>query len=239
MLKGGLRQTQPQKSHCYFIKGSSWGAGSPEEAKPECGIAAGSHRHAMGDGMEQKHTVMHGDGSLLGWEASEHSWGSLNSGQLGERASPQSQRTKDWRHRASRPCGTQRNFNQGGDSCAKLWQGTALTANLVSQPLSNVHLASVCLLEDRLTKTMMAILYFTDIPANWACFLVCCSMCLVLNFPKPPTITLHLNIKWEIAESSSLSFTVLINVITSHKILSGTWIVFLCSVFMVYMLLTC
>lgn len=97
MRKGGLRPTQPQKSHCCFIKGSSWGAGSPEEAKPECGIAAGSHRHAMGDGTEQKHTVMHGDDSLLGREASEHSWGSLNSGQLGERAyhEVKEPRTKD------------------------------------------------------------------------------------------------------------------------------------------------
>lgn len=55
-------------------------------AKAECGIPAGSHRHALGDGMQQKHTVMQGDDSSLGREASEHSWGSLNSGQLGEKS---------------------------------------------------------------------------------------------------------------------------------------------------------
>lgn len=64
-------------------------------AKEECGIPAGSHRHALGDGMEQKHTVMQGDDSSLGREASEHSWGSLNSGQLGEKSFKQSQRAKD------------------------------------------------------------------------------------------------------------------------------------------------
>lgn len=31
-------------------------------------------------------TVMHGDDSLLGREASERSWGNLNSGQLGEKS---------------------------------------------------------------------------------------------------------------------------------------------------------
>lgn len=41
------------------------------------------HTGMQGDGMEQKHTVIQGDDSSLGREASEHSWGSLNSGQLG------------------------------------------------------------------------------------------------------------------------------------------------------------
>lgn len=36
----------------------------------------------------------------------------------------------------------------------KTLTGTALTDDLVFQPLSKIHLASVCLLEDRLTKTM-------------------------------------------------------------------------------------
>lgn len=78
------------------------------------------HTGMQGDGMEQKHTVMQGDDSSLGREASEHSWGSLNSGQLGEKSFTTKSKSQGLKTQGPRPCGTQRNFNQGGDSCVKL-----------------------------------------------------------------------------------------------------------------------